>query len=117
MLPIQFTIDQGIAGRSDKIKIDTTCDGQGINNIEFDYSGLGETWSTPRIFRMPSSSGSLDHKDDRYVAVMGGGMGSGTKCVGSGIFIVDLEAGHLRIIQSLDIKLEDYLDQLKMMDL
>ena len=91
----KFTIDQGIAGRSDKIKIETTCDGQGINNIEFDYSGLGETWSTPRIFRMPSTSGSLDHKDDRYVAVMGGGMGSGTKCVGSGVFIVDLEAGQL----------------------
>ena len=70
----KFTIDQGIAGRSDKIKIETTCDGQGINNIEFDYSGLGETWSTPRIFRMPSTSGSLDHKDDRYVAVMGGGL-------------------------------------------
>ena len=67
----KFTIDQGIAGQSDKIKIETTCDGQGINNIEFDYSGLGETWSTPRIFRMPSTSGSLDHKDDRYVAVMG----------------------------------------------
>ena len=90
-----ITVDQGISGLSDVIKIDTTCEGQAIDNKEFDYSGLGETWSTPRIVRIPSSSGASDHADDRYVAVMGGGMGSGTKCVGSGIIMVDLEAGHL----------------------
>ena len=61
------TVDQGISGLSDVIKIDTTCEGQAIDNKEFDYSGLGETWSTPRIVRIPSSSGANDHADDKYV--------------------------------------------------
>ena len=61
--------------------IETTCEGQGLSNKEYDYSGLGETWSTPRIFRIPSGSGDSNILNDRYVAVMGGGMGSGTKCV------------------------------------
>ena len=63
----------------------------------YDYTQLGETWSSPRIFRIPSANpGKRDNvKEDTYVAVMGGGMGSGTKCVGSGVFIVDLEAGQL----------------------
>ena len=78
---------------SNKIKIETTCDGQAMNTKSYDYSGLGETWSTPRIFRIPNKTGDSNILTDRYVAVMGGGMGSGTKCVGSGVFIVDLEGG------------------------
>ena len=88
------TINQGVDPTApNKIKIETTCEGQGLSNKEYDYSGLGETWSTPRIFRIPSGSGDSNILNDRYVAVMGGGMGSGTKCVGSGVFIVDLEGG------------------------
>mgnify|MGYP003305391893 CR=1 FL=1 len=78
---------------TDTFKIETNCEGAGTNNVKFDYSTLGETWSTPRIFRIPSGSGDSNIQNDRYVAVMGGGMGSGTKCVGSGVFIVDLEGG------------------------
>ena len=77
---------------SDSIKIETTCEGSGTDNKLFDYSTLGETWSTPRIFRIPSTAGSSDILSDRYVAVMGGGMAI-SKCTGSGVFIVDLEAG------------------------
>ena len=88
------TSNQGITDTaSNKIKIETTCDGQAMNTKSYDYSGLGETWSTPRIFRIPNKTGDSNILTDRYVAVMGGGMGSGTKCVGSGVFIVDLEGG------------------------
>ena len=31
--------------------------------------------------------------DDRYVAVMGGGMGAGNFCLGSGVYAIDLEGG------------------------
>ena len=89
-----ITANQGEADEaSSRIKIETTCEGQAMNNKAYDYSGLGETWSTPRIFRIPSKTGNGSILTDRYVAVMGGGMGSGTKCVGSGVFIVDLEGG------------------------
>ena len=99
-----LTINEGLIGdKSNKIKIETTCDGGGINNKEFDYSGLGETWSTPRIFRIPSPGGGNDMSSDRYVAVMGGGMGSGTKCVGSGVFIVDLEGGSEEDLDDIEL--------------
>ena len=88
------TSNQGLTDTaSSKIKIETTCDGQAMNTKSYDYSGLGETWSTPRIFRIPNKTSDYNILTDRYVAVMGGGMGSGTKCVGSGVFIVDLEGG------------------------
>ena len=88
------TINQGLTDTaSNKIKIETTCEGQAMATKAYDYSGLGETWSTPRIFRIPNKTGDSNILTDRYVAVMGGGMGSGTKCVGSGVFIVDLEGG------------------------
>ena len=44
------TINQGVDSTApNKIKIETTCEGQGLSNKEYDYSGLGETWSTPRL--------------------------------------------------------------------
>jgi len=53
---------------------------------DYDYSKLGETWSSPRIFRMPVTSNK-----DKYVAVMGAGYGATSKTVGSGVFVVDLD--------------------------
>ena len=43
---------------------------------EYNYKELGETWSSPRIFRLPTD-GPKDKniQDDVYVAVMGGGYG------------------------------------------
>ena len=38
---------------------------------EYDYSQLGETWSAPRILRLPNSgAGDTNIEDDIYVAVM-----------------------------------------------
>ena len=60
---------------------------------EYDYTKLGETWSTPKIIRMPTSSdGDID--SDRYVAVLGSGLAKNNACGGSAIFLVDLE-GHV----------------------
>ena len=66
----------------------------GASNIDeaYDYSRLGETWSTPRIIRMPTSAdGRIE--TDRYVAVLGGGNARNDLCGGSALFLVDLE-GH-----------------------
>ena len=83
---------------TNQIKIETSCEGSGVANNKFDYSQLGETWSTPRILRVPQfdvatgkSFGSL--QTDRYVAVMGAGYPSSSKCSGSGVYFVDLEGG------------------------
>ena len=59
---------------------------------EYDYTKLGETWSTPKIIRMPTSSDG-DINSDRYVAVLGSGLAKNNACGGSAIFLVDLE-GH-----------------------
>ena len=41
---------------------------------EYDYRFLGETWSNPRIFRLPNNgAGDTNIDDDLYVAVFGGG--------------------------------------------
>ena len=67
----------------------------GASNIDeaYDYSRLGETWSTPRIIRMPTSAdGRIE--TDRYVAVLGGGNARNDLCGGSALFLVDLE-GHV----------------------
>ena len=40
-------------------KIETDCKSAGTDNIKFDYSALGETWSTPRIFRTPLPNSCL----------------------------------------------------------
>ena len=59
---------------------------------EYDYSQLGETWSAPRILRLPNSgAGDTNIEDDIYVAVMGGGFGTQYEGVGSNLTIVNLE--------------------------
>ena len=60
-------------------------------NDDYDYSELGETWSAPRVIRMPDKGpGDIDIKDDLYVAVMGGGYGSKYRGVGSGVYVINL---------------------------
>jgi len=76
---------------TNNIQIATSCEGNGTVDKDYDYSQLGETWSTPRIFRIPSKTGDSNMDNDRYIAVMGGGYGVNTMCVGSNLFIVDLE--------------------------
>ena len=77
---------------TNSITLQTSCEGSGTDRPEYDYSQLGETWSTPRIFRIPTP-GDVDTgiDNDTYVAVMGGGMGNTFICSGSNVFLVDLE--------------------------
>jgi type IV pilus assembly protein PilY1 len=51
----------------------------------YNYTKLGETWSSPRIFRMPVSSNR-----DIYAAVMGAGYGASSRTVGSGVFVINM---------------------------
>jgi len=76
-----------------KFTIRTSCIAASGINPKYDYSQLGETWSAPKIFRIPSEveSERSELYTDRYVAVMGGGMGSADICAGSAVYIVDLE--------------------------
>ncbi len=68
---------------------DITIPNAGTSNPEYDYSTLGETWSTPRIFRMPlDRAGGLE--SDQYVAVLPGGFGKSSG-LGSSVFVIDLE--------------------------
>ena len=70
-----------------KIILNYLASGAKQDNYRYDYSRLGETWSNPRIFRMPvDSSGTIK---EIYVAVMGGGMGVAGS--GSNVFIVNME--------------------------
>ena len=63
-----------------------------VDKPEYDYSKMGETWSTPRIIRLPNDgAGDANINDDIYVAIMGGGMGSAFNKAGSNIFIINLE--------------------------
>jgi len=58
----------------------------GTEDELYDYSKLGETWSNPRIIRMPVDD---DFKNDKYTAVLPGGFGKANG-VGSAIFLVNL---------------------------
>jgi len=85
---------------NNNITIQSSCEGAGVGgtadtagDAQYDYSQLGETWSTPRIFRIPSGPGDTNIANDTYVAVMGGGMGNTFICSGSNVFIVNLESG------------------------
>ena len=70
----------------------SACVGASGLEPEYDYSQLGETWSAPRIIRMPTSSdGQIE--DDRYVAVLGAGIARNDACAGSAVYLIDLE-GH-----------------------
>ena len=63
-----------------------------LTQPEYEYSKLGETWSAPRIFRLPNNGpGDMNIEDDIYVAAMGGGYGTQFEGVGSALFLIDLE--------------------------
>ena len=59
---------------------------------EFDYKELGETWSSPRILRVPDKASNDNNTlDDTYVAVMGAGYGGRATNVGSAVFVINLQ--------------------------
>ena len=63
-----------------------------VNKPEYDYSKLGDTWSAPRIMRLPNMGPNDQNiQDDIYVAVMGGGYAAVTPGIGSNLTIVNLE--------------------------
>ena len=74
---------------------------------EYDYSQLGETWSDPRIFRIPNNgTGDNNILDDVYVAAMGGGFGTQYEGVGSNLTIINLEddANPMSIYKRIEIE-------------
>lgn len=75
------------------IFIDSSSNATGVQspNEHYDYSQLGETWSAPRILRIPNlGPGDLDIEDDLYVAVMGAGYGAKYTGMGSAVYIINL---------------------------
>ena len=95
-----------LKGSSDiSVKISSTSNATGVKSRpEYDYSRLGDTWSSPRIFRIPNTgAGDLNEEDDIYVAVMGGGYAGVAAGVGSNVTIVNLEKNG-EIYKNIDIK-------------
>ena len=64
-------------------------DGTGVDEYS-GYAFLGDTWSSPRIFRMPDKDNRNNPAEDKYVMVMGGGM-SMKRGIGSNVFVINLE--------------------------
>ena len=59
---------------------------------EYDYTKLGQTWSSPRITRIPNSgAGDTVIDDDLNVAIMGGGYDDTDEATGSNLTIVNLD--------------------------
>ena len=79
--------------QTNNFNIATSCTSSSGIEPMYDYSQLGETWSAPRIFRIPSAelSDRGNSDKDTYVAVMGAGMGNTNLCAGSAVFIVNLD--------------------------
>ena len=64
---------------------------------DYDYRYLGETWSAPRVVRIPNRGrGDKDILDDEYVAVMSGGYGYPYPKIGSNVFIIDWATGKIK---------------------
>jgi len=75
------------------IFINQTSSATGVQspNDDYDYSELGETWSAPRVIRIPNlGPGDMSVYDDLYVAVMGAGYGANYDGVGSGVYVINL---------------------------
>ena len=58
---------------TDNVFVNTSCKIASGVDPSVDYSRLGETWSTPRIVKLPSDLASErdDPANDKYVAIMG----------------------------------------------
>jgi len=90
----QANPDKGQSPDEVEIKLSRSAIGNFSSNLpaEYNYKELGETWSAPRIIRLPNSgAGDNSIYDDIYVAVMGGGYGGRDDNVGSGLFVINLE--------------------------
>ena len=75
-----------------RLTINPTLAGVRDHDYKYDYSKLGETWSTPRVFRIPDYDNlGSSFRNDKYVFVMGGGKGSSINRIGSALFVVNLE--------------------------
>jgi len=95
--PGSVLINAGTATEADQptnsFNIATSCTSPLGIDPKYDYSQLGETWSTPRIVRIPSElkGHRKNYQKDTYVAVMGAGMGNTNLCAGSAVYLVNLE--------------------------
>jgi type IV pilus assembly protein PilY1 len=78
------TGDETDLNSSDSFKIRLPA--PGTEDQQYDYSKLGETWSNPRIIRLPVDD---DPTNDIYTAVLPGGFGKANG-VGSAVFLVNL---------------------------
>ena len=66
--------------------------GTGTADPNWNYSQLGETWSEPRMFRMPNQgAGDTNVLDDISVAVMGAGFGTQYSGTGNGLLVINLQ--------------------------
>ena len=71
---------------------------------EYDYRYLGETWGSPRVFRMPNEgAGDKNVLDDEYVAILTGGFGNFSHSIGSNVYVIDWLTGKVK----KEIKIED----------
>ena len=92
--PIQYSAYGGIDSDQVGVRIraGTLQTGVQAPDDAYDYSALGETWSDPRIFRIPNKGEGDDNiMDDIYVAALGGGYGTQNEGVGSNLHIINLE--------------------------
>ena len=86
------SIEEGEETSQIRLAISSSLTGVRDNNFKYNYSRLGETWSTPRVIRIPDYNNlNASYRSDKYVFVMGGGMGSAVGRLGSNLFIVDME--------------------------
>ena len=93
---MQFDADETTGNKQNSpigVTIKSGSIGTGVlTDPEWDYSGLGETWSAPRMFRLPNKgAGDLVREDDINVAVMGGGFGTQFSGAGSNVMIINLQ--------------------------
>ncbi len=75
------------------------------SGLEYDYRFLGETWGSPRVFRMPSGPGDNNVLDDQYAAVLPGGYGNQEAGIGSNVYIIEWTTG--KILKEIKIADKD----------
>ena len=98
-----YKFDASGNSKSDSINI-TQIGSLDSAGAEYDYRFLGETWGSPRVFRMPNNgAGDNDIMDDEYVAVLSGGYGNGAPSIGSNVYVIDWLNGKVK----KEIKIED----------
>ena len=96
---ITFSADETSGHTSNNVGI-TIVNPMPAAGAEYDYRYLGNTMSTPRIFRLPNNgAGDAQDEDDIYVAVMGGGLGA--PFIGSNLLVINLENG--KLLKQIDI--------------